>query len=250
MNAADRRGGGVYLFALITTEKQFLLFHHRDRSPSSLRRTSTKTARTRGPGGQRRHGPTLPNHNKSSTFCYPAGLHSVLKSAALMKVSAVAIIVALTVTLDLEMSASSALPVVKKGTQTTDPEIGVNTDYKETTATTTGWCKRKGPCLKIPASSAYRQCGLPMRSISANNGKSNLNSPNLAPFLLLNPVPTTDATPPTATTGGLELSQPRDAAVWRSWLWDLFKGEGKQPNPAPILPEVPNKRISAPHRWG
>ena len=36
----------------------------------------------------------------------------------------------------------------------------------------TGWCKRKGLCFKIPSFSAARQCGLPMHSQSAINGKS------------------------------------------------------------------------------
>ena len=52
----------------------------------------------------------------------------------------------------------------------------------------TGLCKRIVPCLKIPAPSAARQSDLPWTAQSANFGKFRLNSPNLAPFLLLNPV--------------------------------------------------------------
>ena len=50
---------------------------------------------------------------------------------------------------------------------------------------TTGWYQRKGLCFEIPTFCAARQCGLTMHSLSANNGKFQLNSPNLAPFLLL-----------------------------------------------------------------
>ena len=52
----------------------------------------------------------------------------------------------------------------------------------------TGWCKRNVPCLKIPALTAATHLGLPWTAQSANFGKFHLNSLNLAPFLLLNPV--------------------------------------------------------------
>ena len=52
----------------------------------------------------------------------------------------------------------------------------------------TGWCKRNVPCLKIPTLTAAMQWGLPWTAQSADFGKFYLNSLNLAPFLLLNPV--------------------------------------------------------------
>ena len=52
----------------------------------------------------------------------------------------------------------------------------------------TGWCKRNVPCLKIPALTDATQWGLPWTAQSADFGKFYLNSLNLAPFLLLNPV--------------------------------------------------------------
>ena len=52
----------------------------------------------------------------------------------------------------------------------------------------TGWCKRNVPCLKIPAPTAATHLGLPWTAQSADFGKFHLNSLNLAPFLLLNPV--------------------------------------------------------------
>ena len=60
--------------------------------------------------------------------------------------------------------------------------------FKSPIVLITGLCKRNVPCFKIPAPSAARQSDLPWTAQSANFGKFRLNSLNLAPFLLLNPV--------------------------------------------------------------
>ena len=52
----------------------------------------------------------------------------------------------------------------------------------------TGWCKRNVSLFENSRRSAARQLGHPMHSQSANFEKFKLNSLNLAPFLLLNPV--------------------------------------------------------------
>ena len=52
----------------------------------------------------------------------------------------------------------------------------------------TGSCKRNVPLFENSRPSAARQLSQPMYSQSANFGKFKLNSLNLAPFLLLNPV--------------------------------------------------------------